>query len=103
MLREHAREGIFSDPAHGGNRDKVGWKILGHPGVWLEHSAEENLAVEPVTKDGEVLSLADAKFTSSDAAGEPVGGSPATIRKRARSLRRARLTSCSWASAPWVL
>jgi choline dehydrogenase-like flavoprotein len=51
----------------------MGWKILGHPGVWLEHSAEENLAVEPVTKDGEVLSLADAKFSSSDAAREPVG------------------------------
>ena len=62
-LREHAREGLFSDPAHGGNRDKLGWKFLGHPGVWLEHSAEENLASDPVTKDGEIRSLRDAGFS----------------------------------------
>jgi gluconate 2-dehydrogenase alpha chain len=59
-LREHAREGLFSDPAHGGNRDKLGWKVLGHPGVWLQYSAEENLATEPVTRGGEIRSLADA-------------------------------------------
>ena len=34
--------GLFADPAHGGNRDKQGWRFLGHPGVWLEHSAEEH-------------------------------------------------------------
>ncbi len=62
-LREHAREGLFSDPAHGGNRDKLGWRFLGHPGVWLEHSAEENLATEPVTKGGEIRSLEDAGFS----------------------------------------
>jgi gluconate 2-dehydrogenase alpha chain len=71
MLREHAREGLFSDPAHGGNRDKLGWKILGHPGVWLEHSAEENLATGPVTKGGEVRSLEDAGFSLGDASQEP--------------------------------
>jgi gluconate 2-dehydrogenase alpha chain len=71
MLREHAREGLFSDPAHGGNRDKLGWKVIGHPGVWLEHSAEENLKAEAVTKGGEVRSLEDAGFSLSDAAQEP--------------------------------
>src|SRR5918997_5262616 len=29
MLRAHLQEGLFADPAHGGNRDKLGWKILG--------------------------------------------------------------------------
>ena len=72
MLREHAREGLFSDPAHGGNRDKQGWRILGHPGVWLEHTARENLASEPVTKGGEIRSLADAGFSLHGAASEPV-------------------------------
>ncbi len=72
MLREHAREGLFSDPAHGGNRGKLGWKVLGHPGVWLGHSAEENLATEPVAKDGEIRSLEDAGFSPADAAHEPV-------------------------------
>ncbi|MDP9457306.1 MAG: gluconate 2-dehydrogenase subunit 3 family protein [Actinomycetota bacterium] len=71
MLRDHVREGLFSDPAHGGNRDKLGWKVLGHPGVWLEHSAEENLATEPVTKGGEIRSLEDAGFSPSGPADEP--------------------------------
>jgi gluconate 2-dehydrogenase alpha chain len=62
MLREQAREGLFSDPAHGGNRDKLGWKVLGHPGLWLEHTAQENLSAEPVTKGGEIRSLWDASF-----------------------------------------
>ena len=26
-------EGMFSDPIYGGNRDKVGWKLLGFPGL----------------------------------------------------------------------
>ncbi|HEV7821992.1 MAG TPA: gluconate 2-dehydrogenase subunit 3 family protein, partial [Burkholderiales bacterium] len=26
-------EGLFSDPIYGGNKDKVGWKMLGFPGV----------------------------------------------------------------------
>jgi gluconate 2-dehydrogenase alpha chain len=70
-LREHAREGLFSDPAHGGNRNKLGWKVLGHPGVWLEYSAEENLATEPVTRRGEIRSLAEAGFSLAGATQEP--------------------------------
>ena len=27
------KDGFFSDPAYGGNRDKIGWKLLGFPGV----------------------------------------------------------------------
>ena len=26
-------EGFFADPIYGGNRDKMGWKLLGFPGV----------------------------------------------------------------------
>ena len=62
LLLTHCREGLFSDPIYGGNRDKLGWKTLGHPGVWLENSAEENLSTEPVTKGGEIQSLADIGF-----------------------------------------
>ncbi len=25
--------GFFSDPIYGGNRDKIGWKLLGFPGL----------------------------------------------------------------------
>jgi len=33
MLLENTIEGFFSDPIYGGNRDKVGWKLVGFPGV----------------------------------------------------------------------
>ncbi|HWV23981.1 MAG TPA: gluconate 2-dehydrogenase subunit 3 family protein, partial [Thermomicrobiales bacterium] len=32
-LRQHTAEGMFSDPAYGGNRDMVGWKLVGFPGA----------------------------------------------------------------------
>lgn len=32
-LRRHTAEGMFSDPIYGGNRDMVGWKLVGHPGA----------------------------------------------------------------------
>ncbi|TAK20708.1 MAG: gluconate 2-dehydrogenase subunit 3 family protein [Chloroflexota bacterium] len=36
-LLTHTREGMFADPIHGGNRDMVGWKLLGHPGVQMAY------------------------------------------------------------------
>lgn len=33
MLREHTVEGMFSDPVYRGNRDLVGWKLIGYPGA----------------------------------------------------------------------
>ncbi|MEN3354071.1 MAG: gluconate 2-dehydrogenase gamma chain [Betaproteobacteria bacterium] len=33
MLYQNVIEGIFSDPMYGGNRDKIGWKMIGFPGV----------------------------------------------------------------------
>lgn len=62
MLREHLQEGLFADPIYGGNRDKSGWATLGHPGVWLENRAEENLSAEPVTKGGVIQSMADVGY-----------------------------------------
>jgi hypothetical protein len=37
-LVTHTREGLFSDPVHGGNRGVVGWRLLGHPGVQLAYT-----------------------------------------------------------------
>ena len=37
MLLKNTMEGYFSDPMYGGNRDKVGWKMLGFPGVASAH------------------------------------------------------------------
>jgi gluconate 2-dehydrogenase gamma chain len=33
MLLANTVEGFFADPVYGGNRDKVGWKLVGFPGV----------------------------------------------------------------------
>ena len=37
LLWTHVREGMFSDPSHGGNRNFVGWRLLRHPGVQWQH------------------------------------------------------------------
>jgi hypothetical protein len=33
LLLAHTVQGTFSDPAHGGNVDFIGWRMLGYPGV----------------------------------------------------------------------
>ena len=33
ILWRNTEEGFFADPLYGGNRDKIGWKLLGFPGV----------------------------------------------------------------------
>jgi gluconate 2-dehydrogenase gamma chain len=40
-LREHALQGMFSDPVHGGNAAFTGWDLLGYPGIKLRFSAAE--------------------------------------------------------------
>ncbi|MGC2398250.1 MAG: GMC family oxidoreductase [Acidobacteriaceae bacterium] len=58
-VKLHVQEGLFSDPLHGGNRGKAGWRFLGHPGVWPSNTAEENLSAMPVTKGNIIQSIAD--------------------------------------------
>ena len=36
----HTREGLFADPVHGGNRDMLGWRLLGHPGAQRGYGPE---------------------------------------------------------------
>ncbi len=33
LLLQNVIEGFFGDPAYGGNRDKIAWKMIGYPGV----------------------------------------------------------------------
>jgi DNA polymerase family A len=90
LARSHLQEGLFADPIYGGNRDKSGWRVLGHPGVWLENSAEENLSDKPVDKGGKIQSLADLDF--SDRKRQPIPGfDPSTkVPILAPSIRRWR-------------
>ena len=40
-VRTHTIEGTFSDPYYGGNRDFVGWALLGYPGVRIASSTDD--------------------------------------------------------------
>lgn len=37
-LLDATMEGFFSDPIYGGNRDKIGWKLVGFPGVHASYA-----------------------------------------------------------------
>ncbi len=56
MLWGNTREGFFSDPIHGGNKDMVGWKLIGFPGAradfmdWIER--DEKYPLPPVSIKG---------------------------------------------------
>ena len=39
LLRYHTIAGFFADPVRGGNRDLVGWKLIGFPGAQVSYAA----------------------------------------------------------------
>ena len=41
MIRTHAVQGLFGDPAHGGNTNFVGWKLVRFPGPRFVISAKD--------------------------------------------------------------
>lgn len=41
VVREHTVEGFFCDPAYGGNRGAVGWRLVGFPGAHWGYTAEQ--------------------------------------------------------------
>lgn len=41
VIREHTVEGYFCDPAYGGNRGAVGWRLVGFPGAQWGYTAEQ--------------------------------------------------------------
>jgi gluconate 2-dehydrogenase gamma chain len=57
LVREHALQGMFGDPVHGGNADFIGWDLIGFAGVKLAFTEAEqqlDVTVRPAHK-----SLAD--------------------------------------------
>jgi gluconate 2-dehydrogenase gamma chain len=50
MLLQNTMEGFWSDPIYGGNRDMVGWKLIGFPGARYDHTPY-------VSKHGEAYPL----------------------------------------------
>jgi gluconate 2-dehydrogenase gamma chain len=44
LVREHAIQGMFGDPRHGGNAGFAGWDLVGYPGARLQvEPADERL------------------------------------------------------------
>ena len=41
MVRTHTLQGTFGDPFYGGNRDFIGWDMIGYPGVRTNVSADD--------------------------------------------------------------
>lgn len=66
VVREHTLEGTFADPAYGGNRDKVGWRLIGFPGARWGYATEQlvpgfdSRALEPMSLDDLRRSLDEA-------------------------------------------
>ncbi len=56
-LLKNMQEGFFADPIYGGNRDMVGWKMIGFPGTrynyldWIERH-NERFPLPPVSMTG---------------------------------------------------
>ncbi len=40
LLLTHTMEGFYGHPRHGGNKDQVGWQVLGYPGPSFPHGNE---------------------------------------------------------------
>lgn len=57
LVMDNAVEGFFCDPIYGGNRDMIGWKLVGFPGArydyrdFLDHNGER-INLEPVGLKG---------------------------------------------------
>lgn len=57
IVLTHTIEGLFADPAYGGNRDKAVWTALRYGGPYYTHTEEQQISFEPL--DLPVQSLAD--------------------------------------------
>ena len=55
LLRSHVLEGVFGEPSYGGNRDMIGWKLVGFPGQqwgYPETYINKKVDIPPVTREG---------------------------------------------------
>lgn len=68
-LRRYTGEGLFSDPVYGGNRNLVGWRLIGYPGAQRAYLPDE-IAVEGSGLTREIWSLTDMPHFHP---GQPVG------------------------------
>jgi gluconate 2-dehydrogenase gamma chain len=72
LLLRNTEEGFFSDPMYGGNSGKIGWRLIGFPGI-ASADYGEKLADYDVAYDVEPVSILDIqqKRAKVDAQGYP--------------------------------
>jgi gluconate 2-dehydrogenase gamma chain len=58
LLRQHTIEGMFSDPIYGGNRELVGWKLIGWPAAQRAYSVTELQTPNPPRSPQGIADLA---------------------------------------------
>lgn len=58
-LFQHVREGTFCDPAYHGNKDLVGWKMIGFDGAQVSHFDSHMQVGADQSKRTPILALAD--------------------------------------------
>lgn len=68
-VRQDTIEGFFSDPSYGGNRDMVGWTLIGYPGSQRSYSPEEMM--NGTTKAPQPMHLLTAMNPDRAGAGRP--------------------------------
>jgi hypothetical protein len=78
VLRRHTAEGMFSDPAYGGNRDMVGWRLIGYPGAQRAYTEQDMRTETDTPREPQSLAQLHA-FSPGEFAGPhvvlPVSGS----------------------------
>ena len=55
LLRSHVLEGVFGEPSYGGNRNMIGWRLVGFPGQqygYPDPYIDKVVDLEPVAGDG---------------------------------------------------
>ncbi len=58
VVRRYTAEGMFSDPAYGGNRNMVGWQLIGYPGAQRAYTPDD-IRTEGSGLQRPIWSLAD--------------------------------------------
>jgi gluconate 2-dehydrogenase gamma chain len=50
-LRKHTMEGMFADPVYGGNKDFVGWRLVGFPGAQQQFTPDDMASSGEFTRE----------------------------------------------------
>ena len=57
VIRRHTGEGMFADPAYGGNRNLVGWQLIGYPGAQRAYTPDEVVSDNPPRREPQSLDM----------------------------------------------